>query len=148
MKPKFWKLSQGTNQFNYHEILDSIEQRLVYVHKNTGAKGTSYKTQANDFISAEIGDYFYLTYGNNGIYLLGQFSGPANLFSKYGKGWLDRPYRFIKSSINKGSYNGQHKWWSPNDNSTFTRVPDDELALFEKEILIPFFEIRLSDYGM
>ena len=148
MKPKFWKLSQGSSQFSYHEIIDSIVQRLVYVHKNTGAKGTSYQTQADDFISADIGDYFYLTFGNNGIYLLGQFSGPANVFSKYGQGWLDRPYRFIKSSITTASYSGQHKWWSPNDNSTFTRVPDNELELFEKEIFTPFFGIVLSDYGL
>ena len=83
MKPRFWKLSQGATQFSYHEIIESIEQRLVYVHKDTGAKGTSSQTQANDFITAEIGDYFYLTFGNNGIFLLGQFSGAANLFSKY-----------------------------------------------------------------
>lgn len=148
MKPSFWKLSQGTEQFEINEVLDSIEKRLVYVHKNTKAKATSDHTQAEYFVEAPVGDYFYLTYGNRGIFLLGQFSGPANVFSAMGEGWLDRPFRFIRSSISQDRYDGEHKWWTPNDNSTFTRVPDNENKLFEKLILEPFFDIRLRDFGL
>ena len=64
MRPVFYKLSHGTEHFNYNEILESIDKKLVYVHKDTGAKGTSAKTQAEDFIDAHIGDYFYLTRRN------------------------------------------------------------------------------------
>ena len=148
MKPNFWKLSQGRDDFTFEDILDSIESNLVYIHKNTSGKGRSNTTQAEDFINAKIGDYFYLTHGNTGIYLLGQFSGAANLFSKHGHGWLDRPFRFIKSSVKKGKYTGEHKWWTPDDNSTFTPVPSKELFLFEKEILTPFFDITLKDFGI
>ena len=88
MKPTFWKLSQGSDLFDYSDLIKSIDSRLVYVHKNTKAKGTSNTAQGHDFINAKIGDYFYLTYGNEGIFLLGQLSGPANYFSSEQKGWI------------------------------------------------------------
>ena len=148
MIPKFWKLSQGISEFDVNDIIESIDQKLVYVHKNTKAKATSSKTQAQQFIEADIGDYFYLTHGNTGIYLLGQFIGPANLFSSYGEGWLDRPFRFIKPSISIEKYKGAKKWWAPSDNSTFTSVPDDELGVFEENILKPFFGLKLKEFGI
>lgn len=148
MLPKFWKLSQGVGHFSYQEMLDSIESGLVYVHQDTKAKAISSKSQALKFIEAPIGDYFYLTHGNNGVYLLGQFSGAANIFSLKGNGWLDRPFRLIRSSIKRDCYKGAHKWWAPSDNSTFTVVPNDELAQFEKEILSPYFEIKLKDFDI
>ena len=78
MKPVFWKLSQGTEFFGFDEIVDSVADKLVYVHKDTKAKGQNEFTQSSDFINANIGDYFYMTNGNDRIYLLGQFMGPAN----------------------------------------------------------------------
>ena len=79
-KPQFYKLSHGTDFFPPTEISLSIQTNLVYVHFSTPAKGRSSNSQGDDFINAEIGDYFYLTYGNRGIMLLGQFTGPANIF--------------------------------------------------------------------
>lgn len=149
MKPKFWKLSQGFTDFSFSELLTSIEQRLVYVHKDTAAKGQSEVTQGENFVSAAIGDYFYLTHGNaGGIYLLGQFTGPANYFSSYGDGWIDRPFRIISRAIKQDSYSGQNKWWTPNHNSTFVQVPESELGLFEELILQPYFDISLKKYGI
>lgn len=148
MKPTFWKLSQGWKQFDYQSILWTISKGLVYVHNDTKAKATSLTSQAQDFVGAPIGDYFYLTHGNHGIYLLGQFAGPPNLFSTKGKGWLDRPFRMVMPSIKRDHYEGPHKWWTPSDHSTFTAVPDDELELFEREILRPFFGVRLKDFGL
>ena len=148
MTPKFWKLSQGTEYFTYDALLDSISDRVVYVHRDTKAKAVSSRTQAQDFIETPIGDYFYLTYGNAGIYVLGQLSGPANVFSTKGEGWLDRPFRHIKSSVTREVYTGPHKWWTPQDNSTFTRVPEGELKVFEESILRPYFGISLAAFGM
>ena len=148
MKPRFWKLSQGPGQFSYPEFLHSIDRKLAYIHKDSGAKGGSARTQADNFVDAPIGDYFYLTYGNEGIYLLSQFSGPVNLFSLYGEGWLDRPFRLIKISTNITPYDGERKWWTPNENSTFVQVPENEISIFEKYILIPYFEIKMSKYGL
>jgi hypothetical protein len=50
MQPVFWKLSQGTEYFYFNDILQSIEDRLVYVHKDTLPKGQSIETQGNNFI--------------------------------------------------------------------------------------------------
>jgi len=148
MKPKFWKLSQSPDYFSFEQFSSSIENKLVYVHTDTRAKGGSAETQVEQFINAEAGDYFYLTYGNTGIYLLGQFIGPANILSPKGKGWIDRPYRVIRTAKSNSGYKGEQKWWAPNDNSTFTKVKDSDLALFESNILTPFFNITLSDYGV
>lgn len=98
------------------------------------------------FMKAPIGDYFYLTHGNQGIYLLGQFSGPANIFSARGKGWADRPFRLIRLAERIRPYKGPKKWWTPNENSTFIRVPDHEIGLFEELILSPHFGMRLKDF--
>lgn len=148
MKPTFWKLSQGPNFFDFSEMLQSIENRLVYMHKDTQAKGTSEISQGELFIRAKIGDYFYLTHGNHGIYLLGQFTGPANFFSEHGNGWIDRPFRIIRRSNETSSYYEQEKWWTPNHNSTFVKVPENEVKLFEELILKPFFDISLKKFGL
>lgn len=149
MKPSFWKLSQGYDHFSFEELLKSIEDRLVYVHNKTGAKGQLSTTQAEDFVSASIGDYFYLTHGNTGgIYLLGQLTGPANFLSTYGDGWIDRPFRIIARAKNQNSYSGDNKWWTPNHNSTFVQIPENELELFEALILKPFFEITFDQHGI
>ncbi|MBP9956631.1 hypothetical protein [Geopseudomonas guangdongensis] len=148
MRPNFWKLSQGPQYFSYAEIIESIAHGLVYLHKDTGAKGTSATSQAEDFIAAPTGDYFYLTHGNQGMYLIGQFCGPANLFSKYGDGWLERPYKFIVPAVTAQRYEGPHKWWAPSDHSTFTRVAPGDLALFERTILKPHFDLDLARFGI
>lgn len=146
MKPRFWKVSQGGNDFSAQDALLSIEQGLVCVHGETLPKGGAATSQGEDFINASIGDYFYLTHANKGIYILGQFSGPPNIFSARGDGWVDRPFRLIRAATEVKAYDGVDKWWAPNNNSTFCRVPDHELKLFEEHILLPHFGIRLSDY--
>ena len=148
MQPTFWKLSQGSDIFDNSKITKSIKDRLVFVYKYTGAKGTSSTTQGDDFINAKIGDYFYLTNGNKGIFVLGQFISPANYFSEYKKGWIDRQFRLIKHSKKKEPYKGKQKWWTPNDNSTFIKVPRNEHILFEELILKPYFDMSLEDYEL
>lgn len=147
MTPQFWKLSQG--DFPAQDTLSSIERRLVWVHSKTLPKGTSKTSQGEDFMKkAKIGDYFYLTHSNKGIYLLGQFNGPANIFSERRGGWADRPFRLIRLATEVKPYNGPDKWWAPNHDSTFIQVPEKELAMFEKHILIPHFGIVLADFGV
>lgn len=63
----FWKLSQGAVLFETLQVISFIEQKLVYVHLTSPAKGKSSVTQAENFIDADIGDYFYLTHGNKGV---------------------------------------------------------------------------------
>jgi hypothetical protein len=148
MKPKFWKVSHGANYFSHQAVLNAMNDRLVYVHRDTPSKGRSSTTQGADFISAAIGDYFYLTHGNHGIYVLGQFSGPTNILSTMGNGWLDRPYRPIRFSLMTSAYSGPASWWAPNANSTFVAVPDKDIPLFEQQILQPYFGISLANFGI
>ncbi len=147
LRPIFWKLSQGTSvDFTFEDMISSIDEKLVYVHRQTGAKGTSSTTQAEDFVNAAIGDYFYLTHGNNGIYLLGQFTGPVNYFTKFEDDWMERPFRLIRKSLKIFPYKGQRKWWTPTEPSTFIRIPEDEEELFEELILKPYFDLSLERF--
>lgn len=43
LAPVFWKLSQGSNEFSFAEMLSSIDEKLVYMNIKTGAKGGSGK---------------------------------------------------------------------------------------------------------
>ncbi len=152
MKPVFWKLSMGPHSGDFKhllEVLDWLRQGLVLVHKDTTAKGTSQKSQGELFIERDrIGDYFYLCHGNKepGIILLGQFIGPANLFSARRDGWAERQFRWIKTSILTKPYEGEQKWWAPNHNSTFVIVPEDDLEMFESAILGPYFGVELANF--
>lgn len=58
LAPVFWKLSQGSNEFSFADMLSSIDEKLVYMNIKTGAKGGSGQTQAEHFVQAKIGDYF------------------------------------------------------------------------------------------
>ncbi|MFN9248633.1 MAG: hypothetical protein ACK6DS_16340, partial [Planctomycetota bacterium] len=122
MKVSFWKLSMAGDDFkSLLEVLDWVRRGVVLVHKDTRAKGTLPTTQGQHFTSPErIGDYFYLCHGNHepSVLLLGQFTGPPNLFCERGHGWAERPFRWIKTSVSTKVYSGQPKWWAPNHNST------------------------------
>jgi 5-methylcytosine-specific restriction protein B len=148
MQVNFWKVSHGTDYFNADEIADAIERRLVYVHMDTNPRGRSKRSQADDFIECPNGDYFYLTRGNQGILLLGQFVGPANVFSSKRDGWLDRPFRLIRTSFSSERYDGPRKQWTPNDNSTFTPVPTEEISMFQELILGPYFQLDMTQFGL
>lgn len=149
LKPKFWKLSHGYKEFSYSELIESIVDRKAYIHNNTKGRGSETKSQAQDFIDADIGDYFYLTHGNTGIYLLGQFTGPANIFTKFQDGWLSRNYDVVLMANKKDKFVGAtKKCWTPNDNSTFQDVPSYEMRDFEELILKPHFDVELKNYGI
>lgn len=71
----------------------------------------SLPSAAEEFVNAPIGNYFYLTHGNQGVYLLGQFTGPVNYFTKHSDGWMDRPFRLIHKANAREAYYGIEKWW-------------------------------------
>lgn len=156
MYPIFWKLSMGPGSSgedfkNLLAVLDWIRQGVVLVHKNTRAKGTTKTTQGERFMEPERhGEYFYLCHGNEepAILLLGQFTGPANVFAARGEGWAERPFKWIRTSVSTKRYKGEQKRWAPNDNSTFIMVPENEREMFETAILQPFFGIELAAFGV
>jgi hypothetical protein len=99
LMPNFWKLSHGWKEFSFLDMVECIDEKLVYIHRTTAGKGQSSVSQAEEFVNAPIGDYFYLTHGNQGVYLLGQFTGPVNYFTKHSDGWMDRPFRQIQRPV-------------------------------------------------
>jgi hypothetical protein len=152
MATGFWKLSMAGNDFKtILEVLDWIRQGVVLVHKDTLPKGISQVSQGEHFVeSARLGDYFYLCHGNHepSVLLLGQFTGPLNLFCERGNGWAERPFRWLRTSVSTKVYAGSPRWWAPNHNSTFIRVPDEQLTEFEDEIMKPYFAIELKEFGI
>lgn len=145
MPVTFWKLSEGKD-FTFEEVIDSINEGLVYVHRWTKPKGAMHKSQAQLFVEAAIGDHFFLTRGNKFVCLLGQFTRLANFISKFGDGWMDRPFRRIRSSLLDKPYSGPKHWWTPNEDSTFVQVPEGQLKVFEEHLLWPYFALTLDDF--
>lgn len=156
MQPVFWKLSMGPSATGDDfrtvlQVLDWVRRGVVLVHKDTRPKGLSQISQGEHFVeSKRDGDYFYLCHGNNepAVILFGQFVGPPNQFCERGNGWTERGFRWLRTSKSTKPYSGQAKWWAPNHNSTFIQVPEDELQLFEHEILNPYFDIRLVEFNV
>ena len=95
------------------------------------------------FRTAAIGDYFYLTFKNKGIYLLGQFSGPANVFCSRRKGWLDRPFRYIRPATEIRKYSGTKSGGHPITFHLCSRTRQ-RTPMFEDLILLPHFGLDLG----
>ena len=140
MNITIWKVSHGPSFFNEKRLKDYQDKNVVSVHVDTGAKGQSSSTQADDFKNVKKGDFFYLCHGNQSIILFGIFTGEIYIPDD---GWTEQKYKLIWSSIKTGSYDDEKKWWTPNDNSSFVRVSDNKL--FEKLILKPYFGKTITD---
>ncbi|GGK71789.1 McrB family protein [Rufibacter glacialis] len=143
-----FKISMG--KFSLGDIQSCIDQKKVLVHQDTAAKATSIETQGQMFKNRmQIGDYFYLTHGNNDnpIKLLGRVTGDAVLtpINNLGEeGWLEREFEVITFSKNKSKYKGPSKWWTPSDNSTCIIIKKIELEDANKLIFEPYFLIKLT----
>lgn len=136
-----WKISHGKVDFNAEQRKIYLEQRTVHVHKDTKkGQGVLFANEINE------GDFFYLCHGNDdGVRIFGRITNPA-LPSPHLEGFLQRSYDILFESIKPSvKYAGIKKGWAPNYNSTCMKVPNEELNLFESEILKPFFGKRLSD---
>jgi hypothetical protein len=146
MKVNIWKMSHGTNSIKYEEFLKAIERREIILHPNTRSIGKSKISQAELFRRANNGDYIYLTRGNKGIILLGKIISKVKII-RTGRlsGWIFRKYRIIQYSKKENKYRGKVKQWSPNYDSTFIKIPREEYELFESELLLPYFGVKMSD---
>lgn len=65
---KIWKLAHSHLGDKYSKALDD---NIATIGKNTGAKGRSKKTQADNFQNAKIGDYFFLLRSSAEVELIG-----------------------------------------------------------------------------
>ena len=165
MKPVFWKLSMGpggkNREFSKRSVVDKwLARGLVLVHEETGIVPGSAGPQGETFLEADrVGEYFYLCHGNKsgtGIILVGRFTTGNNqrvsLEMPNGgmrEGFRARPFLKIKELVASNPYyDGEMRPWTPNFRSTFIRVPDTEMDDFERLILEPYFDLRLSDSAL
>ena len=141
--PAIWKISQGSVSKENRTIFEN--RKVVVVHGTTKAMAGSKISQGESFKdSIKKNDYFYLCYGNS-IRILGQFTTDKAVLNPEMKDeWYERGYRIIAKSKDTSAYNGIHKWWSPDFNSTCIKVDNDEQTLFEEAILKPYFNMTLN----
>jgi hypothetical protein len=138
-----WKVSHGNIEAFKDEKRDLyLNTKIVAVHKDTK------KNQGNNFVNTmKVGDLFYLCYGGREIKLLGIITSEAVTLigDNIEDGWMMRSYDVIKESVNKNKYTGVDKGWSPNHNSTCVAVKENQLTVFEKELLTPYFDMTLEE---
>lgn len=141
-KINIWKISHGNDgSFTEEERERYFDQCIITVHRETG------RGQGHEFENGiKIGDYFYLCYGNSGIKLLGKITSNAEQLDSKTQGWLYRSYEVVAySKIPNYQYSAAQKGWTPNYNSTAWRIPINDYAEFEKNILLPCFDIRVKE---
>ena len=144
---KIYKLSMGTLKklppYKGTKIVQNLEAiKIVLVHKNTG------KGQADLFANnVEIGDYVYITYGN-------QLGGIAKITSNLAtipddfedknllQDWNARKDEHVKLPHNKDARDlkDDQRFWLPSGNSTLYEVPDLKEA--NKIIFEPYYNIN------
>ncbi len=131
---RFWKYSQSKGIFSDDELKTLLKDRAIAVHKDYAKR------------DMRIDDFFYLCYGNKpGIVLIGKITGDfVDCFK--GTDWKQRSYEVIKQLDAPQVYNGVKKGWAPSFNSTIKMVPENELELFEQEILTRVFDMKLEDF--
>ncbi|WP_225926988.1 MULTISPECIES: McrB family protein [Pseudomonas] len=132
---RIWKLSHGTKTFTAKQRESFANGRLAMIHQDTQA------SQSDAFREKADNALFYLCHGN-AVQGLARFCGPAVLDED---GWLQRPYQLLKHAIRSTAYVDSKKKWTPQGNSTFFSVPEDELPEFEQTLLKPYFDLSLDD---
>lgn len=136
---KIWKVSHG-----YGELPDDSwlnENSYLTVHEETG------KSQGSKFAdTVQIGDFVNLSRSGEIKALVRVTSDvEENSDSPYGSEWQLRRYEIIQELPQLKKYTSVKKGWSPNYNNTLGLVKPEDLPLFEKEILQPFYEITISE---
>lgn len=142
-----YKLSHGTDFFDHETIQYCITNNLAIIHEETGSKGRQSFSQFELFESAKIGDVFYLTHGNSGVLLIGQFVDESILDFDYRQkpdGWKQRKYKLLFYSPEIKSYKGTRSWWSPNDPSTFVQINQRDFNEVNESLFIPHFKVELD----
>ncbi|GGH59284.1 hypothetical protein HNQ91_000598 [Filimonas zeae] len=141
----FYKVSMSAKDISEDAFNYLIERNLIAVHKDTKGKGTSYETQGDTFVNKmKVGDYFYLSRGNQRFVLIGKVVGNAEPceFEDLGEeGWMQRKFVSVKLAFAEEKYEGENKWWTPNNNSTFIVIPDADIQLANSLIFAPYFSV-------
>lgn len=139
---KIWKLSHGKG-ITDEEYATALSKNIVMIDSNTNGMLGNQVTQAMNFKDAKKGDIFYLCRSNEKIELLAEFINDN--VTETEDGWYQREYKIVAKPVKIMSYDGEKKWWTPNNNSTFIEIPPSEFKQFVDFILKPFFDIDSLD---
>ena len=142
-----YKLSHGTDFFDHETIQYCISNNLAVVHEDTPPMGKQSFSQFDLFSTAKIGDIFYLTFGNKGVLLIGQFIEDEVLdfdFFKDPDGWKQRKYKLLFQTSEMKPYKGIQAWWSPNHRSTFVQINQKDFNEANKSLFTPHFRVELD----
>lgn len=145
MNPSTWKVNHSKADFTEQEIEDFEYKKRVVVNSTLKAIGISPLSQGDNFIlAAKQGDYFYLC-NDDRVRLIGQFTtNIASKCLKMGEDWYQRDYIEIATVKSSTVYSSIKKWWTPNINSQFIKIPETDAALLQDLILKPYFGMTIE----
>lgn len=147
-----YKVSIGPDEINDGDFEYFVNEQLIIVHGDTPPKGRSSHSQGANFNSSmQIGDYFYLTRGNKSVVLFGRItsiSEPCTRSNLGQRGWQQREFELIEEPIVEAKYSGENKWWAPNNNSTFIKIPRSDIQTANRELFHPFFNLNIAFQNM
>lgn len=152
---RIWKMSHGKSGVNISDSDNDWLMKHSYIAQGWRLDGLGKgKGQGKKFASMKNGDYFYLV-RNSTIVLLGKIiddkpsNVPSNLQSI--SSWYMRKFELVKDisgdNFTSNKISGS-QLWKPQGQSTVTEIKKNELADFEKEILIPAFKMTLEELGI
>lgn len=124
------------------------DKNLIVVHESTNAIARSSISQGDIFeTQIKLGDYFYLCRGNRNLEVIGKITSNAEKceYKNFGsEGWLQRSYEIVAEATSEDSYQDIKKWWSPNNNSTCSEIPKNEMQDANTKLFIPFFNTQFE----
>lgn len=140
---RIWKVSHSPKVLKDSELEWLSDNQLLGLHQNTG------NGSVPCFEKMSKGDIVSLGYGNT-VFKLVRITSDIEIQSDspLGEEWLLRRYDVIKELEEPTRYDGRHTRWSPRFSGTSWEVPEKEYPLFEQEILVPYFDLTLSDIGI
>lgn len=141
--PTIWKVSHGTGEISDESSRWLDKNHYISVHRDTG------KNQGNKFYNeVQVGDIVSL-YRSGDVKALVRVASDilTDASSPLGQEWLLRKYEVIYELPELKKYSGVSKGWSPSYNNTIGKLSTRmaELALFEKNILQPYYGISLEN---
>jgi len=145
LPPQIWKVSHGINDISAELSNWLDEHNYVSVHEDTK------KGQAKHFNSTmAIGDLVYICRSGVVAALVRVTSDVlTDVECPLSEEWMIRSYENIYRLPEPKKYSSDFKrGWTPNYNNTVYMVNKEDLSLFEQEILVPYFDRKLSYFDI
>lgn len=140
-----YKISHGIGTFTDNDYNNYLTRKIISLHKDTLPKGTSTRSQAENFKQEmKIGDYFFLCRSNDRVELLGRVTSNSEVSSE-DKDWLERNYDIIAENKEHKPHGTGNQWWHPSNNSTFIKIPIKDLDTANQIIFKPCFGLEIQE---